>query len=332
MSNLANSDFNPIADLSYHNYDGPMKPPTFRWWIIARQTMRACVKNKMLWFMSLLAGAYYFIMIIELFVIDRLAQSSPNGAQVQQAFLGRLEWKEQFFHGMGYAQMPSMVLALIVGAGAIANDNRANALLVYLSKPCTRFDYAFGKWVGVFLVLFGALAVPSLGFYAYGALSFRDLGFFKQDPWLIAKLFALIPLCAALNASIILAISSLFKQGRLAGAVYAGVYFLSNFFTQTMGAVWFMSHFRHGKFDADGGSTIVTNLYYCSIDGLQLGLAKGILGARGVNAFGTPAGLRGGALPPPAPSLIPCLLIVLLVAIGSLAITWKRVRAVEVVG
>jgi len=328
MSNLANSEFNPIADLSYHNYDGPMKPPTFRWWIIARQTIRACVKNKMLWFMSLLAGAYYFIMIIELFVIDRLAQSNPSGAQVQQAFLGRLEWKEQFFHGMGFAQMPSMVLALIVGAGAIANDNRANALLVYLSKPCTRFDYAFGKWVGVFLVLVGALAVPSLGFYAYGALSFRDLGFFKQDPWLIAKLLAVIPLCAALNASIILAISSLFKQGRLAGAVYAGVYFLSNFFTQTMGAVWVMSH-RNGS--PGPGANVVTNLYYCSIDGLQLGLAKAILGARGVNQFGTPAGMKG-MVPPPAPSLLPCLIIVLLVGIASLAITWKRVRAVEVVG
>jgi len=329
--NLAKSEFNPIADLSYHNYDGPMKPPLARWWIIARQTMRVAAKNKWTWIMSLLAGAYYVIMIIELFIIDRLASSSPNGAQVQQAFLGRLEWKEQFFHGLGFAQIPSMILALIVGAGAIANDNRTNALLVYLSKPCSKFDYAFGKWLGVFVMLVAALAIPSLGFYAYGALSFRDLGFFKQDPWLILRVLAVVPLCAALNTSIILAISSLFKQGRMAGAVYAGLYFLSNFFTQTMGAVWQVSHWKNGKFSAGGGSEIVKNLYYSSIDGLQLGLAKAILNAQGINVFGTPVNVRG-ATPPPAPALIPCLIIVLLVALGSIAIAWKRVRAVEVVG
>lgn len=326
MSNLANSDHNPIADLSYHNYTGPMKPPTFRWWIIARQTVRVAMKNKMLWAISLLAGLYYFIMIIEMFVIDRLAQNTP---QVQQAFLGRLQWKEQFLHGLGFAQIPSMVLALIVGAGAIANDNRTNALLVYLSKPCTKFDYAFGKWIGVFIVLFGALAIPSLAFYAYGALSFRDVGFFSQDPWLLLRLLAVIPLCAALNTSIILAISSLFKQGRLAGAVYAGIYFLSNFFTVTVGIVWQVSHSK-GR---DGGvmAELVKNLYYCSIDGIQLGLAKSILNARGVNVFGTPTNFRA-ALPPPAPSLLPFLVVLLVIVVASVGVAWKRVRAVEVVG
>lgn len=325
------SEINPIADLSYRNYDGPLKPPFARWWIITRQTMRAAAKNKWLWIMSALAGAYYLIMIIELFVLDRIAQSGPGGIQAQRAFLGRLEWKEQFLHGIGYAQMPSMILAILVGAGAIANDNRANALLVYLSKPCTKFDYAFGKWMGVFLVLCGALAVPSLGFYAYGALSFRELGFF-HDPWLVLRLLATIPLCAALNASIVLAISSLFKQGRLAGAVYAGIYFMGYFFTVTMSVVWQMGHFRRSdRMDnsvMDAAQGLVGKLYYASIDGLQIGLSKAILGAKGVNAFGTP----GPRFPVPAPSLAPCLILVLIVTLASIAVAWSRVRAVEVVG
>ncbi len=319
------NEINPIADLSYKNYDGPLKPPVARWWTIARQTIRAVSKNKWLWSMSALCALYYLIMVAVLFVIDRISQGSEGGAAMQEAFLKRLEWREQFLHGLSYAQMPLMLIALTVGAGAIANDNRANALLVYLSKPCTRFDYAFGKWIGVFLVLFGALAVPSIGFYAYGALSFRSLGFFSQDPWLLPKLLCAIPLCAAFHASLVLAISSLFKQGRLAGAVYAGVYFLGDFFTKTMQVVWTI-----GGPDSPARG-IVRNLYYCSIDGLNIGLTKAILGARGTNVFGTPPA-RGFSLPPAAPSLVPMLLLVLGVSLVSVAIAWRRVRAVEVVG
>jgi ABC-2 type transport system permease protein len=326
MSNLPSIESNPIADLSYRNYDGPLRPPTFRWWTIARQTIRAVSKNKWLWIMSGLAGAYFVIMIIFLFVVDRLVAANPNMEQFQRLLIGQLVWKEQFNHGVGFAQIPSMVIAMIVGAGAIANDNRANALLVYLSKPCTRFDYAFGKWVGVFLLLLAALAIPALGFYAYGALSFRDLGFFKQDPWLLLRILATLPLCAALNTSIILAISSLFKQGRMAGAVYAGIYFLGDFFTRIMAVVWAIGRRGH---DAPA---IVKYLYYTSIDGLQIGLSKSILGAKGTNLLGIPVNGRGMPHPPPAPPLVPCLLIVLLVTLLSIAVTWKRVRAVEVVG
>lgn len=330
------SDFNPIADLSYRNYDGPLQPPTFRWWTIARHTVRMAAKNKWLWIGSVLAGAYYFIMVIVLFVLDRIGQSGAAGAQAQQAFLGRLQWKEQFLHGISYAQMPSMIIALVVGAGAIANDNRANALLVYLSKPCTRFDYAFGKWIGVWLLLIAALGVPSLAFYGYGALSFRDLGFFKQDPYLLLRLLAVIPLCAALNASLVLAISSLFKQGRLAGAVFSGLYFLTYFFTIAMGVVWNLSHMgfgRHGRMvvTTGGDPPLVGSLFYASVDGLQIGLAKAILNARGVNQFGMPPMSRA-PLPPPPPALAPCVLVVAVIAAVCLAVTWKRVRAVEVVG
>ncbi len=325
MSTLPGSDFNPIADLSYKNYDGPLKPPVARWWTIARQTIRSVIRNKWLWAMSFMCALYYLIMIAVLFVIDRIAQGSPGGAQMQDAFLGRLEWREQFLHGLSYAQMPLMLIALVVGAGAIANDNRANALLVYLSKPCTRFDYAFGKWIGVFLVLFAALAVPSIGFYAYGALSFRGLGFFKQDPYLLLKILAIVPLSAAFHASLVLAVSSLFKQGRIAGAVYAGIYFLGDFFTKTMGVVWAIGARRGESFD------LVKSLYYTSVDGLNIGLSKAILGAKGTNVFGTPP-LPGFRRPPPAPPLVPMLMIVLLISVVSLAIAWRRVRAVEVVG
>ena len=36
-------------------------------------------------------------------------------------------------------------ITVYAGAGLIANDRRANALQIYLSKPLTRVEYIFGK-------------------------------------------------------------------------------------------------------------------------------------------------------------------------------------------
>ena len=52
-------------------------------------------------------------------------------------------------------QLFLLFIALLAGAGSIANDNRANALLVYLSKPCRKVDYLFGKWAGLAMLIAG---------------------------------------------------------------------------------------------------------------------------------------------------------------------------------
>ena len=106
-----------------------------------------------------------------------------------EELLGRIVWKDQILHGVGTGNLMWMVLTLIIGAGVIANDNRSNSLLIYLSRPCTKFDYIRGKWMGVFMPLLLAMILPSLMFFAYAALSYQDQGFFKQDPWFFVQHF-----------------------------------------------------------------------------------------------------------------------------------------------
>ena len=49
-------------------------------------------------------------------------------------------------------------VTIYVGAGLIANDRRANALQLYLSKPLTRAEYIAGKLAILFVFLvFGHL-------------------------------------------------------------------------------------------------------------------------------------------------------------------------------
>lgn len=311
----------PLADLSYRAYDGPLASPKFRWWVIARQTMIMGLRRKGLWLLTAASSWYYVTMLVILFFIQRLTGGSPQGDQAMKAIMGRIVWKDQFLHGFSYAQLPLLLVAIMLGAGAIANDNRANALLVYLSKPCTKMDYMVGKFIGIFLPILGILAIPTVTFYFYGALTFRAEGFLADDPWLLPKMLCLLPFAAALHASLVLAISSFFDQGRLAGATYAGIYFLGNFFSRLMQVAWFVSR---------GKAPMVDKLFYLNLDGLEIGLAKAFLGTNGTPPFGIQP--QGRALPIPAPSVWFVLPIVVLIIVGSLLVAWRRIRAVEVVG
>ena len=315
----------PIADLSYRNYDGPLESTTMRWWVVAKTGLRLAFKKRALWVLSAISAWYYLVMMAVLFFVSQFTTESPMGEQAMGSFLNRLVWKDQFLHGFSYAQLPLLLLALLLGSGSIANDNRANALLVYLSKPSSKFDYLFGKWVGVFLPICVVLALPTVLFYGYGALSFQEYGFVKDDPWLLPKMLMIIPLCAMMHASLAIGISSLFNQGRIAGAAYAGLYFLTNFFTVLMGGIFVgMRGQAH---------PIVATLYYASIDGIQIGLAKAILATNGTLPFGMTSGRGGrGMTTVPAPPLWGVLLAFAVLTGLGLFVAWRRVRAVEVVG
>ncbi|MCX7800144.1 MAG: ABC transporter permease [Fimbriimonadales bacterium] len=322
-----------IADLSYRDYDGPLLPPTHRWWVIARLGVRLAFRKRAYWVVTALSSWYYLVMMAVLFFFEQAAQSAP-GPRAEagfEAFLQRIVWKDQFLHGFGFAQLLYLIAALMLGAGAIANDNRSKALLVILSKPCDKRDYLAGKWVGVFLPLFTMMLLPPLVFFLYGAFSYRGYGFL-DNPWFFPKFLLVIAAAAAVHTSLVIGVSSLFDQGRLAGATYAGVYFLSNFFTQLMVFAWLASQgFREGRFRAMRGespfSAYVDKLYYFSVDGLLIGLCKAILGTDGSPQFGMPSPIQ----PVPAPPLLPTLAVAVALSAAFVALAWSRIRAVEVV-
>jgi ABC-2 type transport system permease protein len=232
-----------------------------------------------------------------------------------------MNWTAQFLHGYSYGQLFYLFVAMIAGAGAIANDNRSNALLVYLSKPCTKKDYVIGKWVGVFVPVAFAMLVPAAFFYVYGAMNYRNWGFISDDPWIPLRMLAIIAFGASLHASLVLGVSSLFNQGRMATAAYMGLYFISNIVTVFIKVI---------LMEAQGGSSAMRNftegLFYCSIDGLNIGIAKVFLDIDGGSIFGQ----RDIFIDRPTPLLV--IFAVVAVSLLSLRLVWRRVRAVEVVG
>jgi ABC-2 type transport system permease protein len=320
----------PIADLSYRNYDGPLEPPVFRWWAIARASIQLSLKKKGFWAWSILSGYWYIVLIIGFYMIDLFVPSAPGGDGKNPLFQ-QVIWKDQFLNAFSFSQLLLFILALILGAGSIANDNRAKALLVYLSKPCSRLDYLIGKWFGIFLPLVCVTLIPTAFFYVYCALTYRSYGFLSDDPTLGLRLIAMCLVPAVFHASVALGISSLFNQGRLAGATFAGLYFIPLFITKVMQ----VGHLK--TIDQPGiAHKVIDFLFYCSFDGIQIALAKNILHTRGSVFFPGAMG-KGGRAPMadlivPAPNGLFFSLIFLGICALSLAIAWSRIRAVEVVG
>ena len=332
----------PIADLSYRHYDGPLESPVARWWCIAKMTMRMATKKRGFWGWSIFSAWWYIILLAVFWFMDNIATTFGAAAGPgNNPFLKQIIWKDQFVHAFSYSQLLLMVVALLVGVGTIANDNRSNALLVYLSKPCTRFDYVFGKWLGIFLLITGVSFVPMMVFYLYGYMSFQDYGFWTQSPWLFIRLIFVSMASGAVHASLAIGVSSLFNQGRLASATYAGMYFFTNIFTLLVAGLNTSAVFSGSK-----PPQIFRTLFYCSIDGIQIGLAKLIIGTDGSPIFpGINNGMKGGGRrrggpavsvnpddfiihAPFAAIIVP--LFFFIVATGFL-IAWGRVKAVEVV-
>lgn len=326
----------PIADLSYRNYDGPLEPPLYRWWPIARTSVLRAFKNKWFWILSVLSGAWYMILMIIFYFIDltsvqmvnqRGATGIVDPAQASAMLFRQVKWGDMFLNGYSFGQMIFLFIALLVGIGSIANDNRANALLVYLSKPCTKLDYVIGKWLGIFIPMVIAVSIPTFFFYSYCFMSYRATGFLT-DPWLILKLVVMVLIPAAVHASLALGISSLFKRGGLAGATYSGLYFITYFVTSAIFLV------RAGIQGPNRGG-LIDWLFYCSVDGLQIAAAKVVLGTNGgptVPFLPQHQMAEAGSMIVPAPSGFAVALILLLICGGSLLMAWTRVRAVEVVG
>ncbi len=313
----------PIADLSYRTYEGVLDPPTQRWKVIAKQQIMRTIQHK--WFWRCVTGAswYYIIMIVVLAFIDSAMQGSERGAQQALEQLGALDWTAQFINGYSFGQLWYLFIAVIAGAGSIANDNKSNALLVYLSKPCTKKDYLWGKWVGVFVPVGAAMLAPAVFFYLFGAMNYRDFGFISDDPWLLLRVIAMTIFGAAFHASLVLGVSSMFNQGRMATAMYVGMYFVTNIVTVFLGVIISEAHGARESIQ-----TLAEGLYYCSIDGINIGIAKIFLDIDTATVFmGVDNGIN---VDRPAPLL--AFGVMIGVSLLALRLVWKRVRAVEVVG
>ncbi len=143
----------PIHDQGYRRYGGDRARTGAGWIVIARAGIRTLRRKKQL----LGAAAGVMVAVCR----PRRARSTLRPTFPQARDLLRRE-AETFRQFLDQQEFFVFFVTVYVGAGLIANDRRANALQIYLSKPLTRAEYIFGKLAILMTFLLLVTWVPAM--------------------------------------------------------------------------------------------------------------------------------------------------------------------------
>src|SRR5262249_55411692 len=118
-------------------------------------------------------------------------------------------------------------ITVYAGAGLIANDRRANALQLYLSKPLTRTEYVFGKLTVLLAFLLFVTWLPAIVLLVVQIMFSGSFTFLIKNLYLLPAITLFSFVQALTVASAMLALSSLSKNSRYVGILYAALLFFS---------------------------------------------------------------------------------------------------------
>jgi len=207
----------PIHDQGYRRYAGGRDAKGQAWLVIARAGIRNMISKRL--FLGLLLFSYgpFLVRSVLLYVSTSFSQAAFL-APTAQTFREYLEQQSIFV----------FFITIYVGAGLIANDRRANALQIYLSKPLTRIEYVAGKAATLGVFLLAATWVPALLLLMLQIMFAGSFAFAQKNAFLFPAITVYSFLQVILATLSMLALSSLSKSPRFVGIMYAGVIFFTD--------------------------------------------------------------------------------------------------------
>lgn len=306
-----------IADLSYRNYEGPLISRAVRWWTISKSGIQSVMRKPGFWVAVAFCILPYLIHGFVFYLQEQVSAMGGPAAMLQgppEEKFGRL-----FYTCLcGNTNEISMfVIALLMGAGSIAADNRANALMVYLSKPITKGDYLFGKWAGIFLTLLLVALLPCLLLFLFCLVLYTSDGFLKNNPTLILHILASSLIPALVHTSLLIGISAWSKSARLVGAIYAGIYFVGGILS------WLLGNSLYA--DRPDMNNLVQHF---SLNGIMEGVIQNILHVT------LPPNMFSRRMDDPTlaiPMLTPLAIAAVVIVLGGVLAARAKIKAVEVV-
>jgi len=216
----------PIHDQSYRRYGGQREDITRVWFVIARAGILGFLKRRP--FMGLLIVAWipFVVRAVQAYTSTMFQQASML-ALTPDSYRTFLEQQNTFI----------FFVTVFVGAGLIANDRRANALQIYLSKPLTRGEYILGKFAVLFTFLLLITFLPAMLLLLLQAAFAGSFEFLVKNLHVVPAitLFSFIQ-CLVATLSM-LALSSMSNSSRFVGIMYAGIVLFSDAIFQFLRAV-----------------------------------------------------------------------------------------------
>jgi ABC-2 type transport system permease protein len=206
----------PIHDQGYRRYGGARAAVGKAWQVIAGAGIRSVVTKRAFIALMLFAWTPFVVRAVQIYVSANFQQAAflaPKG----ETFREFLETQDIFV----------FFVTIWVGAGLIANDRRANALQLYLSKPLSAAEYVVGKLAILFVFLIFVTWAPAMGLLLVQAIFAGSFTFIRNNAYLLPAI-TLFSLAQVLLASTtMLALSSLSKSSRFVGVMYAGLMFFT---------------------------------------------------------------------------------------------------------
>src|SRR3990170_6069921 len=206
----------PIHDQSYRRYGGGKTTPGQAWTVIARAGVQNMIRKRMFLGLLLFAWLPFVVRAVQIYVASNFPQAAMLAPDTKM-FRDYLEQQDFFV----------FIITIYVGAGLIANDRRANALQIYLSKPLMRSEYIAGKAAILFGFLMFVTFVPAILLLLLQVMFAGSFEFLKKNLFLFPAITVASLLQAMLATFTMLALSSLSKSSRYVGILYAGIIFFT---------------------------------------------------------------------------------------------------------
>ena len=214
----------PIHDQSYRHYAGGKAVPGRSWLVIAWAGIRTMIRKRAFLGLLIFALAPFLVRAVQMWISANYPQAAILNP-TPETFRQFLEQQDFFV----------FVITVYVGAGLIANDRRANALQIYLSKPLMRSEYIVGKLAILFAFLTMVTFLPAMLLLLLKVAFDGSFTFLTNNLFLLPAITVGSLLQISLAAFTMLALSSLSKSARYVGILYVGITF---FTTAIYGALY----------------------------------------------------------------------------------------------
>ena len=206
-----------IHDQGYRRYGGLKARTGTGWMVITRAGIRSQLAKRAFLGLLLLSFLPFFARAIQIYLAVNFPQTGDLLAVKPDLF-------RQF---LDQQQIWVFFITVYVGAGLIANDRRANALQIYLSKPLTRAEYIFGKLAILMAFLLLVTWVPALLLLIVQIAFAGNFTFLLKNLYLFPAITVFAFIQVTMVAAAMLALSSLSKSSRYVAILYAAVIFFS---------------------------------------------------------------------------------------------------------
>lgn len=207
----------PIHDQGYRRYGGEKARKGTGWAVIARAGIRTFFAKRAFLGLLLISWFPFFVRAVQIYAAANLPQAQFL-APTPDTFRQFLDQQQTFV----------FFVTVYVGAGLIANDRRANALQIYLSKPLTRAEYIFGKLAILMAFLLLVTWLPAIVLLIVQIAFAGNFTFFRNNAFLFPAITVFSFVEVILVSATMLALSSLSKSSRYVGVLYAAVIFFSS--------------------------------------------------------------------------------------------------------